>query len=78
MISHCCMYVSKQLSSWNRKSKLSTTTGVSGHIFNLEEIIIKLKKLIARPTAMQACAITTAHKVPNRGKNSVLVQHMTT
>jgi len=37
-----------------------------------------LKKLIARPTAMQACAITTAHKVPNRGKNSVLVQHMTT
>jgi len=78
MISHCCMYVPKQLSFWNRKSKLSTTTGVSGHIFNLEEIIIRLRKLIARPTALQECAITTVQKVPNKGENSVLVQHMTT
>jgi len=71
------MYVPKQL-SWNTKSKFSTTIGVSGHIFNLEEIIIRLRKLTARPTAMQACAITTVRKVPNKGENSVLVQHMTT
>jgi len=72
------MYVPKQLPPWNRKSKFSTTTGVSGHIFNLEEIIIRLRKLIARPTAMQACAIITVRKVPNKGENSVLVQHKTT